>query len=56
MRRPKMRSCQFAARRAGLLCRRIICAITSSVSETVSTTVPMALISGVMPRRIEEKT
>jgi len=31
------------------------CAMTSSVSETASTTVPIALTSGVMPRLIEEK-
>ncbi len=36
--------------------RRMTCAATSSRSETASTMVPMALISGVTPRRIDEKT
>ena len=42
--------------RAGSVRRRMNCAAMSRVSETASTTVPMALISGVTPRRIEEKT
>ena len=36
--------------------RRISCAAISRTSEMASTMVPMALISGVTPRRIEEKT
>ena len=32
------------------------CAVTSKTSDTASTIVPIALISGVTPRRIDEKT
>ena len=35
--------------------RRRTCATINSVSDTASTIVPMALISGVTPRRMEEK-
>ena len=36
--------------------RSSICAVNSTVSENTITVVPMTLISGVTPRRIEEKT